>query len=320
MISPQDRHDRALSAESVELVETYFKRVHGALLVAAAGECEETVEDLREHVYEELAETAGTPADVARVLAEFGPPEALAAQCADVSLEVVEVAKPENASRLSGTLLGIPYELRPPTTERVASRMWDPMNPRVLVPRVWGAGWDINFGALAVKLGMVRPDDEDVPFASVPERYLRITLYVPLLFAAVFAAMVVHYQAGLPDQVAVHWGINGAADRFDSKSAALVWPVLITLIGIVSVGSAWIRRRPPLNRAAAGALATLLCSISAFAYGQTVWTSLGHPGNALMIAGVASCLVLPFVLLVTLSRVGRAAEVRRDLDKKGDAS
>jgi Mn2+/Fe2+ NRAMP family transporter len=86
------------------------------------------------------------------------------------------------------------------------------------------------------------------------------------------------------------------------------------------VGSAWIRRRPPLNRAAAGALATLLCSISAFAYGQTVWTSLGHPGNALMIAGVASCLVLPFVLLVILSRVGRAAEVRRDLNKKGDAS
>jgi hypothetical protein len=319
MSAPQERHDAALSAESVELVETYFKRVHGALLVAAAGECEDTVDDLREHVYEELAETAGTPADVARVLAEFGPPEALAAQCADVSLEVVTPQEPEKASKLSGTLLGVPYELRPPTGDRV-TRMWDPMNPHVLVPRVWGAGWDINFGALAVRLGMVRPDDEDVPFASVPERYLAIAWIVPLVFAAAFAAMVALYQAGLPDQVAVHWGINGAADRFDAKSTALVWPVLITLIGLVSVGSAWIRRRPPLNRAAAGALATLLCSISAFAYGQTVWTSLGHPGNALMIAGVASCLVLPFVLLVTLSRVGRAAEVRRDLNKKGDAS
>lgn len=320
MSAPQERHDTRLSDEAVELVETYFKRVHGALLVAAAGECEETVDELRDHVYEELADTAGTPADVARILSELGPPEVLAAQCADETTEMTPVPSPEKPSKFAGTLLGVPYDLRPPTGEKIASRMWDPMNPRVLVPRIWGAGWDINFGALAVKLGLVRPDDEDVPFGSVPERYLLAALIVPLLAAAAFVVMIALYQARLPEQVAVHWDLSGAPDRFDSKTAALGFPVVITLIGVLAVSNAWIRRRSPLSRVAAGALATLLCTISAFAYGQQVWTAFGGDGNAILLAGIVLCLVLPFVLLVSLSRTGRAVEVRRDLEKKGDVS
>lgn len=45
-----------LSPEAAKLVETYFARVRGALLVAAAGESEDAVDDLRTHVLEQLAE------------------------------------------------------------------------------------------------------------------------------------------------------------------------------------------------------------------------------------------------------------------------
>ena len=311
-----------LTPESAELVETYFARVHGALLVAAADECEETVDDLRAHVYEELAGTKGTAADVTRILAELGPPEALAAQCADVvSGPALSTSGPDGGrSLLTGTLLGMPYELRMPTAERVALRWWDPMNPNVLAPRLFGVGWDLNFGAVAVKLGLIKPDDEDVPFASVPERWIALSAALPVFVAIVLVSLITWFQGALPAQVAVHWGITGAPDRFASKESALVLPVAMTLLGLAILGAAWLQRRPPLSRVAAGALAMMLCSISAAAYAQQIATAYGAGETGVLLPGMALALVLTFVMLVTLARIGRTAEMRRDLDgtsKKG---
>ena len=317
MSERQVQPNEGLTPEAVQLIETYFARVHGALLVAATGECEETVEDLRSHVYEELVGTAGSAADVSRVLAELGSPEALAAQCADVADEDAPLApwSGQDRSRLSGTVLGMPYDLRIPTAERVASRWWNPLDPHVIVPRLFGLGWTVNFGAVAVRLNWVRPDDEDVPFASVPERYLVIALALPLLIAAVLVALVAIYQGWLPAQVAVHWGINGAPDGFSSKGSALLMPVAMSLLGLGIVVMAWLRRRPPLSRVAAGALAIMLCAISTAAYGQEVAAAHGASDSGILLSGMALGLVLTFGLLLGLSRVGHSAEVRRDLDK-----
>ena len=318
MMNPQERDaTSALAPESAELVETYFARVHGALLVAAAGECEETVDDLRTHVYEELAGTAGTAADVTRILAELGPPEALAAECSDVASGAVpSTAEPaEGRSRLTGTLLGVPYELRLPTAERTALRWWDPMNPNVLVPRVFGVGWALNLGAVAVKLGLIKPDDEDVPFGSVPDRWLAVSAVLPVLVAVALVTLVTLYQGVLPARVAVHWGISGSPDAFDSKGSALVMPAIMTLIGLAILGSAWLRRRAPLPRVAAGALAMMLCSISTGAYAQGVATAYGARDSWVLLAIMAAGLVLTFGMLVALARIGRAAEIRRDVDR-----
>jgi hypothetical protein len=307
-----------LTPEAAGLIETYFARLHGALLVNAADECEEAVEDLRAHVLEQLEGIAGTAADVTRVLAALGSPETLAAQCAAEAGDS-EPAPPasERGSRFSGTFLGMPYDLRPPTGERVVSRWWDPLDPHVIVPRLFGMGWTINFGAVAVKLGLVAPDDEDVPFGEVPERYLAIALVLPLLVAAVLGALVAVYQAGLPAQVAVHYGITGSADRFDSKESALIVPVGMTVVMTVLVIAAWLRRRPPLLRVGTGALATMLGTVSVAVYAQEVATAYGASGAGILLLGLGISLVLTFGLLVTLSRIGHAAEVRRDL---GDAT
>jgi hypothetical protein len=302
--------------EAGALIDAYFARVHGALLLAAASGCEETVEDLRTHVLDELAGTSGSAADVQRVLAELGSPEELAALCAGaVADEPTAAEEPgEERSLLSGRVLGVPYELRVPTAERVVSRWWDPVNPRVFVQRVFGIGWDVNFGAVAVRLGLVRPDDEDAPFASVPPRYLSIALIVPLTLAAALVLLVALYQGALPAQVAVHYGITGA-DRFASKESALVIPVVMTLLGLLLVAYAWVRRRPPLVRVGAGALATLLAGISVSAYAQDVVTAHSASETSVLLPGLALSVLLTFGLLVTLSRIGRAVEVGRDLKK-----
>ena len=56
------------------------------------------------------------------------------------------------ASRITGgktgTFLGIPYDWRRPTAARVRSRLWNPAEPRLFVPSVFGLGWDINLARL----------------------------------------------------------------------------------------------------------------------------------------------------------------------------
>ena len=50
-----------------------------------------------------------------------------------------------------GKILGVPYDLRFPTPARIKERMWNPDDPRVIVPRVFGAGWTINLATLREK-------------------------------------------------------------------------------------------------------------------------------------------------------------------------
>ncbi len=51
----------------------------------------------------------------------------------------------------SGKVLGIPYDFRKPTLERIRERMWNPEDERVIVPRVFGVGWTLNLAQLKKK-------------------------------------------------------------------------------------------------------------------------------------------------------------------------
>ena len=48
----------------------------------------------------------------------------------------------------TGRFLGLPYDWRRPTKSRIRSRAWDPSNPRLFVPKVFGWGYSINFARL----------------------------------------------------------------------------------------------------------------------------------------------------------------------------
>jgi hypothetical protein len=48
----------------------------------------------------------------------------------------------------TGTFLGVPYDLRRPTVARTKSRLWNPNESRLFVPKVFGWGWDVNFARL----------------------------------------------------------------------------------------------------------------------------------------------------------------------------
>ncbi len=56
----------------------------------------------------------------------------------------------------TGTWLGIPYDWRRPTRARVRERWWNPDDRRLLTPRAFGWGWDVNLLEAARRLGLRR--------------------------------------------------------------------------------------------------------------------------------------------------------------------
>jgi hypothetical protein len=61
-----------------------------------------------------------------------------------------ELRKPAGESTWHGRLAGfVPYDLRPPTLERLRAAWWNPEEPRIFTDRVFGVGWAINLGRLA---------------------------------------------------------------------------------------------------------------------------------------------------------------------------
>lgn len=62
---------------------------------------------------------------------------------------IQELRKPKSERTWHGTVFGIiPYDLRLPNLLRARSTFWDPHNPNVLVPTLFGVGWSVNLAAL----------------------------------------------------------------------------------------------------------------------------------------------------------------------------
>jgi hypothetical protein len=59
------------------------------------------------------------------------------------SREELEVPDTPNEPK-TGTFLGMPYDWRRPTVERLKSRWWNPAEPRLFTPKTFGWGYDIN--------------------------------------------------------------------------------------------------------------------------------------------------------------------------------
>jgi hypothetical protein len=51
----------------------------------------------------------------------------------------------------TGKFLGVPYDWNRPTKARFKQRMWNADEPRVLTPRSFGWGYDVNFYRLLHK-------------------------------------------------------------------------------------------------------------------------------------------------------------------------
>ncbi|MHB1209808.1 MAG: DUF5808 domain-containing protein [Acidimicrobiales bacterium] len=49
------------------------------------------------------------------------------------------------AGKSDKKVLGVPYDLRRPSTDRFKSRLYNPDDARLFPPKAFGVGWTINF-------------------------------------------------------------------------------------------------------------------------------------------------------------------------------
>ena len=170
-------------------------------------------------------------------------------------------------------VLGMPVETRGPVSAAVRARTWDPTNPRLIVPRMFGLGWTLNLGALAVRIGLIRPDDAGADvLAAVPQRDLAAARAVPLVIAGATATSLALAWHSLPPTVASGFGIGGRPSGEASR-----W----TLLGTAALGAApalWAQlgTTPTEERLVRAAGATSLAVISASAVVATI-AQARHP-------------------------------------------
>jgi hypothetical protein len=67
-----------------------------------------------------------------------------------------ELRRPAAKRTWHGKVLDlVPYDLRPPTVERLRASLWNPADPNLITGQAFGVGWSINFFQIARRLGRV---------------------------------------------------------------------------------------------------------------------------------------------------------------------
>jgi hypothetical protein len=68
---------------------------------------------------------------------------------------VDQIRRPADERTWTGNISFFPYDLRIPTKQRVLDRWWNPDDERILTPKVFGVGWDINVFQVLKRFGIV---------------------------------------------------------------------------------------------------------------------------------------------------------------------
>ena len=119
------------------------------------------------------------------------------------------------------------------TRSQVFSRTFEPENPNLLVPRQFGIGWDLNFGALAVKAGWIRPDDSLPDLAEhTPDPVVKALRFAPVVGAALVVAAALN--AARYDRLPRQWTFTGRPKRWGGRLATLVPPLILSTGGALA--------------------------------------------------------------------------------------
>ena len=248
------------------------------------------------------AERRAALADLRDLLTEGVDPDDLGP--AEDYAAALGARRDQEPSETLGRVLGMPVDVRGTTDPHVRSRVFDPSDPRMFVPRVLGAGWRLNYGALAVRLGLLRPDDyDDEVLAHIPADVARLTRAMPWIVAAKTAVWAtVAWRTGR--EVPSNWDLSGRVSGWSDRRA-----VLPALVAIAAGSAAWASlAAAPDDRLVRQALATSAGSATTTIALLTAWTSKRpdepHPAVA---AAVLAPLATTAAMLICPVRAGLRA-------------
>lgn len=134
-----------------------------------------------------------------------------------------------STDKAEGELLGMPYDLRGLTSPGVRLRIFEPENPSLFVPRTMGLGWDLNLGAVAVKLGLIRPDDSLPDLDEyISQSATRVLLTLPAIGAVANIAAAAVASRKYQNLVS-HWSADLKPDAFTKSSKAVRTQVVLSV-------------------------------------------------------------------------------------------
>ena len=67
-----------------------------------------------------------------------------------------------------GRFLGVPYDFRVPTVDRLRERLWNEDDDRIFTPMVFGVGWSINFFRVVEKFQSDSAVEESTDAGDLP--------------------------------------------------------------------------------------------------------------------------------------------------------
>lgn len=272
-------------------------------IAEAALALDEAFEGLdREETLEEVIEAFGPPADLVSALLEALGHRETGSHSGDFAQADAEI-------------LGVPVGVTPITTaERFAQRMWNPRDPRIFVPRLFGIGWDLNFGALAVRLHLLRPDDvEDVTFEAVPTWMTGALAWGSVAALAAAGAYAFITADTLPARIPVHFGLAGP-DRFASPLRAAAELLGIGALPVALMAARVFMRRAalPVARVLAAAAMPAITIMSVGFYANAVSWALRGRYLVPSPVPVLVALAVLFGVLLGLTRLGLRKEWRAE--------
>ncbi|MCL2594562.1 MAG: hypothetical protein FWD83_03460 [Promicromonosporaceae bacterium] len=265
------------------MTSNYLEAVRAGLMSLKPADRERALEALAA----QLAELGEANLDPAVALGDAGD---YAAQLSAALTDPPQPADPQ------WRVLGLPVETRGPGSAEVRTRAWDPLNPRIIVPRIFGLGWRLNYGALAVRLGLLRPDDASPEvFEAISEVELRVAQAVPAVIAGITSITLAASWRKLP------------------RKAPKATLILQAALGAIPAAWAQLPQEHPEDRLIRAALSSSMAVLSVAAVATTVaqaqtknpqqdrWELL--PLAAVPVAGAATLATLVVPIRRALSRI-----------------
>ena len=290
----------------IHTIGAYVAEVRAHLTPLGASEREEALAEL-ESLLRAEAERSGELAAVEGV----GGAPVYAAGILE-ALGESDTADADGRPVPQGHVLGMPYDFRGASVERIGSRVWNPADPRIFMPRMFGVGWTFNLGAIAVKLGLIRPDDvADESYDRIPARVVAAVVALPAILALVAMAVLIVAWPSLPAELPIHWGVSGQADDWAPRAwvigLLLMFAILPPALSYPSILPRSTSARSRLLAAAGlGMAAILVLGITLVTIADA---SGGASGNWVLLV-VFSMFAVPFLMLYVPLRIGLRAEWR----------
>lgn len=196
-------------------------------------------------------------------------------------------------------LLGVPLSISRGVVRRMAGT-FNPADERCLVPKVFGAGWTFNMGAVAVRLGLLNPDDvDDEVLATAADEQLagpQLAAAAGVLAAAATGLWQLRQRHEIQAATGKPQGLNVAA--------GLVIPALAGAALVASTD----RQAEPAARLTMPAIAA---SLSGIAIGANLQQILRPGGQAWVLTGAAAASISHLLLAYLPTRAAIRAGMRQ---------